>query len=53
VSGKSDLSQPAMSHHFAKLSSAGIIVDQKVGTQKSYSINREFLAKLGINVNKL
>lgn len=42
-----------MSHHFAKLASAGIIVDQKTGTQKSYLINKEYLDKLGIDINKL
>lgn len=53
LSSRSELSQPAMSHHFAKLASAGIIVDQKVGTQKSYLINRDYLDKLGIDINKL
>jgi DNA-binding transcriptional ArsR family regulator len=42
------LSQPAMSHHFAKLVSAGVILEQKEGKEKSYKLNRQLLANCGI-----
>lgn len=48
-----NLSQPAISHHFSKLVAAGVISEQKHGTQKSYSLNRQLLQSIGINVNKL
>ena len=47
------LSQPAMSHHFAKLVSAGILRETKQGTQKMYLLDREYLSSVGINVSKL
>ncbi len=53
LSNKAELSQPAMSHHFAKLSMAGIVSEEKLGTQKLYSLNTKLLSELGINVNKL
>lgn len=34
-SSVTQLSQPAMSHHFAKLVNAGVINEQKIGTEKS------------------
>lgn len=47
------LSQPAMSHHFNKLVDAGILHEEKRGTQKVYSLNRGALANAGINITKL
>lgn len=47
------LSQPAMSHHFAKLTTAGVVVESKIGTHKKYQINKELLAEHGIDPAKL
>ncbi len=49
----SPLSQPAMSHHFKKLVEAGIITEQKTGTEKNYELNHELFRRLGINPEKL
>jgi len=48
LSSSACLSQPAMSHHFAKLVSAGVILEQKEGKEKSYKLNRQLLASCGI-----
>ncbi len=53
VSNCSSLSQPAMSHHFKKLVDAGVILEQKQGTEKFYELNNDLLAAVGINPNKL
>jgi ArsR family transcriptional regulator len=53
VSAYSTLSQPAMSHHFKKLVEAGVLLEQKVGTEKSYELNHKLFAMLGINPDKL
>ncbi len=53
ISSHSELSQPALSHHFAKLVDAGVIEEQKSGTHKSYSLNRAFLNEIGIDVDKI
>jgi ArsR family transcriptional regulator len=53
LSAKTQLSQPAMSHHFTRLVSAGVVVESKTGTHKYYELNRELLAKCGIDANKL
>lgn len=47
------LSQPAMSHHFQKLVSAGIVTEQKRGVEKFYQLNYGLLSSSGINVEKL
>ena len=47
------LSQPAMSHHFAKLVDAGVLVEHKQGTEKVYTINRPLLADMGIDITKV
>lgn len=49
----SSLSQPAMSHHFTKLVDAGVILEQKKGTEKSYELNIEHLNSIGIDPDKL
>lgn len=49
----SKLSQPAMSHHFRKLVEAGVLVEAKDGTSKSYHLNRSMLESVGITVDKL
>ncbi len=49
----SSLSQPAMSHHFKKLVEAGIVIERKSGTEKSYELNHKLFDKLGINPDKL
>ena len=53
LSNKISLSQPAMSHHFAKLSAAGIVLETKAGTHKIYSLNTSLLSKLGIDIKKI
>ncbi len=47
------LSQPTMSHHFAKLVSSGVILQRKQGTEKFYELNTDLLASVGINAHKL
>jgi ArsR family transcriptional regulator, arsenate/arsenite/antimonite-responsive transcriptional repressor len=53
LSAKQHLSQPAMSHHFAKLVAAGVVSESKAGTQKQYKLNKELLEAHGIYVDKL
>lgn len=53
LSSRENLSQPALSHHFGKLVAAGIVSENKVGTSKDYTLNKEFLLKHGIDVTKL
>ncbi len=47
------LSQPTLSHHFAKLVSAGVLIERKDGTSKSYVINHRLLTDMGIDIKKL
>ncbi len=47
------LSEPAITHHFLKLVNAGVINESKAHTAKYYVLNAPFLAKHGINVDKL
>lgn len=47
------LSQPTMSHHFAKLVTSGVLSERKSGTKKYYTLNRELLAASGVNAEKL
>lgn len=49
VSTCSSLSQPAMSHHFAKLVDAGVLLETKEGKEKFYQLNRELLHAHGID----
>ena len=49
----SNLSQPAMSHHFGKLVSAGVLREEKQGTSKTYRLNTDALAAVGIDATKL
>ncbi len=53
LSAQQQLSQPAMSHHFAKLVQAGVVLEQKSGTKKQYELNKDLLAECGINIKKL
>ena len=53
LSAKSELSQPAMSHHFSKLVSAGVVLEEKAGTHKAYKLNQDLLEQIGINLKKL
>ncbi len=50
---RTNLSQPAMSHHFNKLVAAGVLSEQKCGTQKKYQLETDYLLSLGIDVSKL
>jgi len=47
------LSQPTMSHHFNKLAQSGVLLVNKVGTEKYYQINHTLLATIGIDATKL
>ena len=47
------LSQPAVSHHFGKLVAAGIIREEKQGTQKVYELSAEVLESIGIDATRL
>ena len=47
------LSQPAASHHFAKLVKAGVVREQKQGTRKVYSLATDALASIGVDASKL
>lgn len=53
LSKKFPLSQPALSHHFNKLIEAKIINMRKDGTANFYSINKEYLNNIGINIKKI
>ena len=53
LSAKQELSQPAMSHHFAKLVNAGVVIEQKLGTEKRYELNKLLLSQCGIDPTKL
>jgi ArsR family transcriptional regulator len=47
------LSQPTMSHHVNMLVKAGVLKVAKQGTKKSYTLQREALSSIGIDVTKL
>ncbi|NCU29383.1 transcriptional regulator [Candidatus Saccharibacteria bacterium] len=47
------LSQPTISHHFAKLVSSGVLVERKQGTQKLYELDYEALQSAGVDINKI
>lgn len=53
ISASSKLSQPAMSHHFSKLVEAGVIIENRHGTEMIYELNSKALAKIGIDPKKL
>ena len=45
-----NLSQPTLSHHFGKLSDAGVILERKEGVSHYYRINHELLKKAGVDL---
>jgi ArsR family transcriptional regulator len=47
------LSQPTLSHHYKKLVDAGIIKVTKEGVNHFYTVDTEYLQKIGIDLNKL
>jgi DNA-binding transcriptional ArsR family regulator len=47
------LSQPTMSHHFARLVQSGVLQERKVGTEKIYQLDKDLLLSIGIDVSKL
>ena len=47
------LSQPTLSHHFSKLIDSKVLDARKDGVSHYYSINRTYLAKIGIDIDKL
>lgn len=52
LSARAALSQPALSHHFGKLVAAGVVIENKNGTQKDYKLNKPLLEQLGIDPSK-
>jgi ArsR family transcriptional regulator len=50
---KFPLSQPTLSHHFNKLIDANLVRVRREGVNHFYSINQQFLLRLGINIQKL
>lgn len=48
-----DLSQPAMSHHFAKLVDAGVLLERKEGKEKFCELNTKRLQAAGIDPARL
>lgn len=47
------LSQPTMSHHFARLVQSGVLRERKVGTEKIYQLDKDLLLSIGIDTTKL
>jgi len=47
------LAQPTISHHFAKLVAAGVLVEEKEGTQKLYRVDYDLLRAAGVDVEQL
>ncbi len=47
------LAQPTLSHHFAQLVQAGVLIDRKSGTEKYYRLNTDLLQSIGIDPTKL
>lgn len=47
------LSQPAMSHHITLLVEVGILSEEKSGTKKAYTLRRNVLEQVGIDITKL
>lgn len=52
VSTCSNLSQPAMSHHFKKLVESGVLKESKHGTEKFYELDTKQLGSHGIDIKK-
>ncbi len=48
-----ELSQPTMSHHFARLVQSGVLLERKVGKEKFYRLNVRLLESIGIDPKKL
>lgn len=46
--GLAGMSQPTLSHHFARLVSAGVLREQKTGTSKSYFLREDILHDAGV-----
>ena len=46
-------SQPCMSYHFAKLVKAGVVLEEKRGIEKVYTLNKSYLRAQGIDVKKI
>ncbi len=47
------LSQPTLSHHFNKLVDSGILSLRKDGVNHYYEVNRQYLKKLGIDIQQI
>lgn len=47
------LSQPTISHHFARLVQSGVLIDRKSGTEKYYRLNTDLLRSVGVDPSKL
>ncbi|QHN42658.1 metalloregulator ArsR/SmtB family transcription factor [Candidatus Mycosynbacter amalyticus] len=47
------LSQPTMSHHFAKLVASGVLRERKDGVEKYYRLDTALLTQHGIDATKV
>ena len=50
---KIPLSQPTLAHHFHMLIDAGILSVRKNGVYNYYSIDKKYLHRLGISIEKI
>lgn len=48
-----DLSQPTLSHHFARLKEAGVIHVRREGVAHYYRVDRQYLRGIGIDLKKM
>lgn len=46
-----NLSQPTLSHHIKILLEANVLIVEKTGTSKKYSLNTEYLNQLGVSIH--
>ena len=51
IQGGCPRSQPTVSHHLARLVEAGLLIEEKQYTQKSYPLNIPLLARFGIDLS--
>ena len=47
------LSQPSISHHFAKLVASGVVRESKSGAQKLYEVDHDVLRHDGVHLDTL
>ena len=50
---KFPLAQPTMAHHFKELLNTGILKVRKVGVENYYSVDKDLLSEVGLDIDKL